>query len=381
MAGLKILVFNAGSSSFKASLFDLDRPAEDGAAPVGLLWERNRDSPNQAGELVSELWTGPSKLIAGPDVIDVIGHRVVFGGPSLFATARVDDDVREQLTRMEEYAPAHNEAALSAIEEATRIFGKPVPQFAVFDTAFHQSMPAEAFTYAGPYEWVEKGIRRFGFHGLSHRYVSHRAARLMGKHDADARMVTCHLGSGCSLAAVLNGQSVDTTMGFTPLDGIPMARRSGAVDPGILLHLLRHGGYDLDSLDELLNNKSGLAGLSGTSGDMRDVLSAIDAGDGRAKLALDVFVHHVRQGVASMAASMGGLDALVFTGGVGENSPRVRQEICAGLEFLGIELDESVNASVQGEGAISRDGATLPVFVIPAKENWIVAQECLSALI
>ncbi|MEP6506999.1 MAG: acetate/propionate family kinase [Gemmatimonadales bacterium] len=380
MAGLKILVFNAGSSSFKASLFDLDRPAEDGAAPVGLLWERKGDSPDEAGELVSELWTGQSKLIAGPEEIDVVGHRVVFGGLSLFATTRIDAEVREQLTRMEEYAPAHNEAALAAIDKANRIFGRRVPQFAAFDTAFHQSMPPEAFTYAGPYDWLEKGIRRFGFHGLSHRYVSHRAARLMERHDAGSRIVSCHLGSGCSLAAVLNGQSVDTTMGFTPLDGIPMARRSGAVDPGILLHLLRHGGYDLHSLDELLNKKSGLAGLSGTSGDMRDVLSKIDAGDDRAKLALGVFVHRVREGVASMAASMGGIDALVFTGGVGENSPRVRQEICAGLEFLGIELEESANASVHGDGAISRDGATLPVFVIPAKENWIVALECLSAL-
>lgn len=376
MAGLKILVFNAGSSSFKASLYDLDRPAEDGAAPVGLLWEGKSDSPDEAGELVSELWSGRSKLIAGPEQIDVVGHRVVFGGPSLFATTRIDDDVREQLTRMEEYAPAHNEAALEAIDEVSRIFGKRAPQFAVFDTEFHQSMPAEAFTYAGPYEWIEKGIRRFGFHGLSHRYVSHRAARLM-KTPGESRIVTCHLGSGCSLAAVHNGQSVDTTMGFTPLDGIPMARRSGAVDPGILLHLLRHGGHTLDSLDAVLNKGSGLAGLSGTDGDMREVLSRIDAGKPRAMLALDVFVHRVRQGVAAMAASMGGIDALVFTGGVGENSPPVRAQICAGLHFLGIDLDESANQSVNGEGAISPDVSAVTVFVICAKENWIVAQECL----
>ncbi len=378
MAGLKILVFNAGSSSFKASLYDLDRPAEDSAAPVGLLWEGKGDSPDEAEELVSELRTGRSKLIAGPEQIDVVGHRVVFGGPSLFATTRIDDKVRAKLTQMEEYAPAHNEAALTAIDEAIRLFGKRVPQFAVFDTEFHQSMPAEAFTYAGPYEWIEKDIRRFGFHGLSHRYVSHRAARLMKKHD-DSRIVTCHLGGGCSLAAVHNGQSLDTTMGFTPLDGIPMARRSGAVDPGILLHLLRHGGHTLDSLDALLNKGSGLAGLSGTSGDMREVLSRIDAGNDRAKLALDVFVHRVRQGVASMTASMGGVNALVFTGGVGENSPRVREQICAGLHFLGIELDKLANESVNGERAISPDVSAVTVFVIPAKENWIVAQECLRA--
>ncbi|MEO5588111.1 MAG: acetate/propionate family kinase [Gemmatimonadaceae bacterium] len=377
MARLKILAFNAGSSSFKASLYELDTVADAGLAPVGLVWQARADSPNKVAELVSALWSGADKLISGPADIDVIGHRIVFGGPSTFATTRLDTQLCAQLTRMEEYAPAHNEAALTAIDEAIRLFGSEVPQLAVFDTEFHQSMPAPAFTYAGPLAWVEQGIRRYGFHGLSHRYTSHRSARLMTGENDDTRIVTCHLGGGCSLAAVRNGKSVDTTMGFTPLDGIPMARRSGSLDPGILLHLLRHGGQTLDSLDRMLNHDSGLAGLSGSNGDMRKILSAVDARDTRSILALDVFVHHVRQGIASMAASMGGVDALVFTGGVGENSPRVRAEVCNGLSFLGICLDESLNSSANGEERISPVDSSLPVFVIPAEENWIIAQECL----
>ena len=372
MAGLKILVFNAGSSSFKASLFDLDKPAEDGAAPTGLLWERIADSADDAKEMVSSIWSGSKKILEGPEEIDVVGHRVVFGGSRHFKTVRLDDAVRRDLTRVEEYAPAHNAPAIAAMDAATRIFGTLMPQIAVFDTAFHQSMPPEAYTYAGPYVWLEKGIRRFGFHGLSHRYTSHRAARLLEKNPADLRIVTCHLGSGCSLAAVRGGRSVDTTMGFTPLDGVPMARRSGAVDPGILLHLLRHGGQTADSLDKLLNHESGLA-----SGDIPEILAAIDERDTRAELALGVFVHRVRQGIASMAASMGGIDALVFSGGVGENSPRVRDAVCEGLAFLGVTLDSGLNSAAAGEATVAGSTSRIPVMVVPAEENWIIAQECL----
>jgi len=380
VAGLKILVFNAGSTSFKVSLYELDQIADDGAEPAGLIWEDGADSPDDIDALLSALWTGSRKLLTGPGDVDVVGHRVVFGGPQLFATTRIDESVRAQLARMEEYAPAHNDAALLGMDAAARIFGNGTPQFAVFDSAFHQSMPAAAYTYAGPYAWVEQGIRRFGFHGLSHRYTSHRAASLMKENGSELRIVTCHLGGGCSLAAVHNGRSVDTTMGFTPLDGIPMARRSGAVDPGILLHLLRHGGKTIDELDQLLNHDSGLAGLSGTSGDIREVIAAIDAGDERAIVALDVFVHRVRQGIASMAASMGGMDALVFSGGIGENSHRVRAQICDGLGFLGVTLKHSGGAPT-GDGLLSTAQSNVSVFVISAKENWIIAQECFHALL
>ena len=379
MAGLNVLVVNAGSSSFKASLFALEQRADDGDEPSGLLWKRSADSPADVEELISTIWTGKTKVLQSAEDIDVVGHRVVFGGAELFESTRIDDGVRSQLARVEEYAPAHNAAALKAIEASMRIFGERVPQIAVFDTAFHRTMPENAYTYAGPYVWLEQGIRRFGFHGLSHRYSAHRAARMVSSPASDFRVVTCHLGSGCSLAAVRGGRSVDTTMGFTPLDGIPMARRSGAVDPGILLHLLRHGVHTIDSLDHLLNHDSGLAGLSGTSGDMREVLSAIDAGDKRSKLALDVFVHHLCQGIASMAASAGGIDALVFTGGVGENAPRVRLAVCERLKFLGVVVNSTLNASHAGEGIVSDQSSNVSVIVIPAEENWIIAQECLLA--
>jgi acetate kinase len=376
VAVLKILVINAGSSSLKASLFELDRDVGDGQPPFGLLWEAHDNGTDNLESILTGLWTGPSAVLPSAKSIDVIGHRVVFGGSELSATKRVDDDVLQKLARMVEYAPAHNAAALRGIETATKLFGDSTPQFAVFDAEFHRTLPESAYTYAGPYAWREKGIRKFGFHGLSHRYASHRASQLVAGSPASLRIVTCHLGSGCSLAAVKDGQSVDTTMGFTPMDGIPMARRSGAIDPGILLHLLRHGGETLDSLDRVLNRDSGLAGLSGTSGDMREILVGVDSGNERAKLALDVFVHHVRQGIASMAASINGIDALVFTGGVGEKAPRVREMICEGLAFLGVVVDQERNKMATGEIVISAEASVVSVLVIPSEENWMIAREC-----
>jgi acetate kinase len=305
-----------------------------------------------------------------------VGHRVVHGGALLTESARVTPAVRAAIARVAEYAPAHNAAALSLMTAATRLFGERVPQVAVFDTAFHQTMAPAAFTYPGPHAWLEQGIRRFGFHGINHQFVSHRARRLLRREEL--RVVSCHLGSGCSLAAVRDGRSVDTTMGFTPLDGLPMARRSGAIDPGILIHLLRHGGYTTDALDHLLNHDSGLAGLSGTDGDMRAVLAAADADDDRARLALDVFVHRVGQGIAAMAASMGGVDTVVFTGGVGEHAPRVRADVCGSLAFLGVAIDVALNTACTGEANVSAaaDSQT-QVLVIPAQENWMVARECV----
>jgi acetate kinase len=378
MPRTKILTLNAGSSSIKASLFELEDAGAEGATPSGLRWEDEIEDGEQSLErLLAQLWTGPRALLAGPDAIDMIGHRVVHGGALLLESARVTPTVRTQIARVAEYAPAHNAAALSLMDAATRLFGARVPQVAVFDTAFHQTMTPAVFTYPGPYAWVEQGIRRFGFHGINHQFVSHRACRLLERGSIGLRIVSCHLGSGCSLAAVRDGRSVDTTMGFTPLDGLAMARRSGAVDPGILIHLLRHGGYTVDTLDRLLNHDSGLAGLSGTDGDMRSVMAAVDRGDERARLALDVFVHRVRQGIAAMAATMGGVDAIVFTGGVGEHAPRVREEICFALGFLGVTIDPAHNANCAGEANISASQSRVQVLVIPAQENWMVARECL----
>ena len=375
MAFLNVLVLNAGSSSFKASLFKLDNAGNEGDAPSGSVWESEQDGAGDVAGLLSTIWAGPDRVIDDPASISVVGHRVVFGGANLREPTRITTAVREQLARVSEYAPAHNAAALAAIESAHKILGGKVPQIAVFDTEFHLSLSPAAFTYPGPHAWLEQGIRRFGFHGLSHRYTSHRAARLLGAGEKPFRVVTCHLGSGCSLAAVRNGRSVDTTMGFTPMDGIPMARRSGAVDPGILIHLLRHGHHTVDSLDRMLNHDSGLAGLSGTSGDMREVVAAADAGEVRARLALDVFVHHVRKGIASMAATMNGLDALVFAGGIGEHAPSVRAAIADGLGFLGVELDGERNVEGEDERIISSAGARIPSMIIPAEENWVIARD------
>jgi acetate kinase len=376
MPPTRILTLNAGSSSVKASLFELDGPGREGDAPSGLCWEDESENGEQSLErLLTPLWSGPRALLAGPDAIDVVGHRVVHGGALLTESTRVTPTVRAAIARVTEYAPAHNAAALSLVDAATRLFGERVPQVAVFDTAFHRTMAPAAFTYAGPHAWLEQGIRRFGFHGINHQFVSHRASRLLRREGL--QVVSCHLGSGCSLAAVRDGRSVDTTMGFTPLDGLPMARRSGAIDPGILIHLLRHGGYTTDALDHLLNHDSGLAGLSGTDGDMRTVLAAVDAGDDRACLALDVFVHRVRQGIAAMAASMGGVDAIVFTGGVGEHAPRVRADVCGSLAFLGVAIDAALNTACAGEATISTAESRVQVLVIPAQENWMVARECI----
>jgi acetate kinase len=371
---------NAGSSSLKASLFRLEDAGADGDAPSGVVWEKEQEGAGDVRTLLSSIWTGPERVIDDRSKIDVVGHRVVFGGAELREPARLTVEIREQLARVSEYAPAHNAAALAAIQAATEVIGDNVTQVAVFDTQFHQSLSPVAFTYPGPLAWVEQGIRRFGFHGLSHRYTSHRAARLLGAEGKSFRVVTCHLGSGCSLAAVANGRSVDTTMGFTPMDGIPMARRSGAVDPGILIHLLRHGAQTVESLDHMLNYDSGLAGLSGTSGDMREIVAAASEGNDRAQLAFDVFVHHVRRGIAAMAASMNGLDALVFSGGIGEHAPQVRAGIARGLTFLGIGLDGELNDRGLGERIISPAGVQVRMIIIPAEENWLIARSCFGAL-
>ena len=374
---MKILVVNAGSSSVKLSMFELDRPGKAGELPRGVLWERETDVGEPVADLLETLWAGADRILSGPEEIQLVGHRVVFGGATLTQPVCITPPVHEAIARAAEFAPAHNAAALEGIDAVTRALREGTPQVAVFDTAFHATLAPAAYAYAGPFAWLEQGIRRFGFHGISHEYASHRAARLLRREPHALRVVTCHLGSGCSLAAVDGGRSVDTTMGFTPLDGIPMRRRPGALDPGILVHLLRHGGYTVDGLDDLLNHDSGLAGLSGTDGDMRTILAARSAGDARARLAFDVFVRHVRQGIAAMTASLGRVDALVFTGGVGENSAEVRGAVCEGLEFLGVALDATRNTSAGTDAVVSRADSVTAALVVHARENWMVACEAL----
>jgi acetate kinase len=279
------------------------------------------------------------------------------------------------IKKMAAFAPLHNRAELEGITQIEKLCGR-VAQVAVFDTGFHASLPEEAFVYPGPYDWVKKGIRKFGFHGINHQYCAGRAAQLLRKSLGELKLVTCHLGNGCSLAAIRGGVSIDTTMGFTPLDGLMMGTRSGSVDPGILTYLMRADRLGAKVLDDLLNSKSGLLGISGVSGDMRKVVAAMKKGNARAKLAFDIFVHRLRSGIASMTAALNGLDALVFTAGIGENSAEVRAAACANLGFLGVAVDAAKNSSSPMEQDISLPDSAVRVLVIEAQEDWAIAREC-----
>ncbi|MDB4882716.1 MAG: acetate kinase [Gemmatimonadetes bacterium] len=378
---MRVLTLNAGSSSLKAALYEVHDVGAEGEAPPAPLWAGDLTlGSDTIAEAMSTLRGGRDPIVSDARPIDVVGHRIVHGGAELVQATRFTPEVHDAIARVNELAPMHNAPALALVDAVTRELGADVPQVAVFDTAFHATLAPSAYAYAGPFAWLGQGIRRYGFHGINHRYASARAAQMLGGLIRAPRIVTCHLGSGCSLAAVQDGRSVDTTMGFTPMDGVPMATRSGAIDPGILIHLLTRASTSADSLDRMLNHESGLAGLSGTSGDMREVLAALDTGDGRAQLAFDVYVHRIRQAVAAMAASMNGMSALVFTAGVGEHAPRVRTAVCEGLTFLGIAMSATSNASCAGDAIISEPGSPVTVLVVRAQENWAIAQECVRVL-
>jgi acetate kinase len=343
---VRLLVVNAGSSSLKLRVLDHDDVT---------LAERTVEWPHG-----DEFPTG---ALDGLPAVDVVAHRVVHGGDAFSAAVWLDDDVRQRLAGLTDLAPLHQPRALAAIDAARRL---DVPGAACFDTAFHATLPPAAATYALPAEWPR---RRYGFHGLSHAYAARRAAELTG--EADLRTVSCHLGAGASLAAVAAGRSVDTTMGFTPLDGLVMATRAGSVDPGLLTWLIEHRGVSAADLGDALEHRSGLAGLAGT-GDMRELLARDDAD---ARLALDVYLHRLRASIAAMAAAMGGLDALVFTGGVGEHAPAVRARAAAGLEFLGIVLDHRSNDAARDDAEIGAAGAAVRAFVITAREDLEMARQ------
>jgi acetate kinase len=306
--------------------------------------------------------------------VEAVGHRVVHGGPRYPDAVRVTPEVVDYLVSITDMAPLHLPASLAGIA-AVRALLPRVPSVACFDTSFHSRMPAEASTYAVPLEWRnEYGIRRYGFHGFSHRYASRRASEILGRPEAFLRTITCHLGSGSSLAAVLGGKSVDTTMGFTPLEGLVMATRAGTVDPGMVLWLQRHAGMTEPQLNEALDAKSGLLALAGVA-DMREVLRGVTAGVERSRLAFDVYIHRLRSLIASMAGAMNGVDALVFTGGIGEHAPAVREAAAEGLAFLGVEIDTSLNTNIDGDGDISAAEATVRTLVVRAREDVEVARE------
>ncbi len=400
MAGvnMKILVLNSGSSSQKSCLYEIGQvlPAD----PVPCLWEgkiewrgetasveiRNSQgairkerislaSRAQAVEyLLGTLWKGEAGAVGSPSEINMVGHRVVHGGPHYEDPVRITPKVKAAIASLAAFAPLHNRAELEGMEIVERLLG-PVPQVAVFDTGFHRRMPLAAAVYPGPYQWFADGIRRYGFHGINHKYCSERAAQLLRRDLNSLRLVSCHLGNGCSLAAVRNGRSVETTMGFTPLEGLMMGTRSGSVDPGILTYLMRQG-QTAEQLDAVLNAQSGLLGISGCSGDMREILAAVRAGDERAKLALDIYVHRLQLGIGSMIAALGGLDALVFTAGVGENAPEVRARACEAFEFLGMKLDPAKNAQSPADEDVAAPDSRIPVLIVRAQEDWQIARDC-----
>jgi len=272
-------------------------------------------------------------------------------------------------------APLHNRLELDGIALIEKLCGA-VPQVAVFDTGFHSNLPDAAAIYPGPYEWTENGIRKFGFHGINHQYCAGRAAQILGRNLANLNLITCHLGNGCSLAAIRDGKSIDTSMGFTPLDGLMMGTRSGSVDPGILTYLMREKKLDGKALDEMLNSRSGLLGISGVSADMREVIAAMQSGNQRARLAFDIFVHRLRAGIGSMLAALNGADTVVFTGGIGENSPEVRADTCNHFSFLNLTLDPTKNSAKPVDTDIASPESAVRVLVIRAQEDWAIAREC-----
>jgi acetate kinase len=357
VGAMRVLVVNAGSSSLKLRALG---PRDELLASYDLA---------PGDPLPDELPT-----------VDAVGHRIVHGGVELTAPVVVDDAVVARLEALTELAPLHQPKSLAALDAVRRAL-PDLPAVACFDTAFHASMPAAAATYAVPREWQERyGVRRYGFHGLSHAYASRRAAQLLMRAPADLRVVTCHLGAGASLAAVAGGRSVDTTMGFTPLEGLVMATRSGSVDPGLVLWLQEHEGLSERAVAGALEHESGLLALAGTA-DMREVTARRRQGDPRATLAFDVYVHRLRAGIAAMTAAMGGADAIAFTGGVGERSAEVRRAAVAGLRFLGAHLDDEENDAVaDADRDVSYPGAPMRVLVVHAREDLEIARQVRAAL-
>ncbi len=363
-----VVVVNAGSSSLKVRVlgaadtidghFDLDH------------WDGSADHTDLA------------KFLAGAQQAAVVGHRVVHGGTIFRQATWLDDAVIAEIGSLTDLAPLHQPRALAGIEAARRAL-PGVPGVACFDTAFHVTLPDAAALYALPWDWTERfGLRRFGFHGLSHEYAVRRAATLLGRDLEDLRIISCHLGAGASLAAVSSGRSIDTTMGFTPLEGLVMATRSGSVDPGLIIWLLQHGKLELDDVAASLEKRSGLAGLAGLpdgSGDMRDVRHAADAGEPAARLAIEVYLHRLRREIAAMAAAMDGLDALVFTGGIGEHDPAIRSAAVTGLTFLGVSIEPG-RGDATTDAIISGDAAAAAVLIVTAREDIEIARQAREVL-
>jgi acetate kinase len=385
---VRALLVNAGSSGLKCTLLDSDGNVVVGRAAAdwaGASTRYDREGPGGdrfSGEVP---WRGHGEAArrAIADLVPAgeggprpagVGHRIVHGG-DFTDSVLIEASVRSRIAALADLAPLHNPPSLEALAVAEAAL-PDLPHVAVFDTSFHRTLSSAARTYAVPERWTrEWGLRKYGFHGLSHDYAAGRAAEMLGRPPESLRLVVCHLGHGCSAAAVRGGRSVDTTMGFTPLDGLVMATRSGSVDPGLLLHVLRRHGLSAEEVEDALNRRSGLLGISGLSGDMRDVLAAAGTGDERAGLAVEVFALRVRQAIGALTATLGGIDALVFTGGIGERSAPVRAACCRDLRVLGLELDADANASRPPDADVAAKGSRARILVVAAREDVTMLRE------
>jgi len=392
---MKILVLNCGSSSIKYKLYDMEgekvlaqggveRIGLDGAfikvtLPSGEKRQIMHDMPDhkEGVNVVFKALLDPEMgALKSLDEIDAVGHRIVQGGDKFNQSVLVDKSVEEGIEELCDLAPVHNAGHLKGIRAVDALMPK-TPQVVVFDNAFHSTMPDYAYLYAIPYELYEKyHVRRYGFHGTSHRYVSKRVCEILGLDQADSKVITCHIGNGASIAAVLNGKVVDTSMGLTPLAGVMMGSRSGDIDPSAVTYLMEKLNMTPHEMSDFLNKKSGVLGITGISSDMRDVEAAANEGNERAVLALKMYAYRVKKYIGSYAAAMGGVDAVVFTAGVGENQTGLRADICRRLEFLGIEIDEAVNATVRGrEAVISSPSSRVKVVVVPTDEEIVIARD------
>ncbi|MCE4051174.1 MULTISPECIES: acetate kinase [Bacillaceae] len=387
----KIIAINAGSSSLKFQLFEM--PSED-VITKGLI---ERIGLNEAvfnisvnGEKIKEVTDIPDHevavtillnkltelgIIKSLDEIEGIGHRVVHGGEEFADSALITDEVMEKIDKLSELAPLHNPANLTGIRAFQNVL-PDVPAVAVFDTAFHQTMPESSYLYSLPYEYYEKyGIRKYGFHGTSHKYVSQRAAEMLGRPIDQLRLISCHLGNGASIAAIEGGKSIDTSMGFTPLAGVTMGTRSGNIDPALIPYIMEKTDQSADEVLQVLNKKSGLLGISGFSSDLRDITEQAQSGNDRAELALTVFAEHIHKYIGSYASGMNGVDAIIFTAGIGENSEVVRARVLKGLEFMGVYWDQSLNKISGEESFINYPHSPVKVMVIPTNEEVMIARD------
>lgn len=391
-----ILVVNAGSSSLKYQLINMedesviakgncDRIGIDGhlshKTSDGRTVEEDCSFPTHSEaftRLVEALTTGDAAVISSMDEISAVGHRIVQGAEVFTKTTMVTPEVIDKIEELKELAPVHNHGHALALWACTAVMPN-VPQVVVFDTAFHQTIPQKAFMYGFPYEDYEQySVRKYGFHGTSHRFVTAKLAEVMGKDIKDLKIVSCHLGNGSSITAVQNGQSVDTTMGFTPLDGVLMGTRCGNVDPSAVTYVANKHGFDTSEMDTYMNKKSGLLGVSGKSSDWRDITAASEAGDPRAMLARDMLVYDIKKDIGAYAAAMNGLDAVIFTGGIGENAPNCREMVCADMDYLGIKIDNEAN-DFKGElRKISTPDSKVEVWVIPTNEELLIARDTLA---